>query len=130
MRRLFCILLCFITFMSSFLTSSAAQEPSFSVYALPNAKVFVTIRKSGGSVVATACVTANPLLTVSTTLHLQRNSDESWETVSSNNGSLDVSTTTSADSGSSYQAYVICTIYDNTGNVVDTIFGYSTVLST
>ena len=130
MKRLFCFLLCFITLFSSSLTAFAAQGSPFSVYALPNAKVFVTIRKSGSSVVATACVTANPLLTVSTTLHLQQNNDESWETVSSNTGGLDVSTTTPAESGSSYQAYVICTIYDSAGNVVDTIYGTSTVLST
>lgn len=128
MKRLFCILLCFITLTSSFLTAFAAQAPSFSVYALPNAKLSVTIRKSGSSIVATACVTANPLLTVSTTLHLQRNSDESWETVSSSTGDLDVSTTTSAESGLSYQAYAICTIYDSAGNVIDTLTCYSSTL--
>ena len=131
MKKLFRFLLCLIVLSACpFLTAFAAQRVPISTNALPNADVSVTIRRNGSSIKAIAYVTANPLLTVSTTIQIQEEDDNVWKTVTTNTGALDVSTTTSAESDSLYRAYVICTIYDIAGNVIDTIYGYSTVLST
>lgn len=129
MKRIFLFLLCAVFLSLPLANVYAELQSQITPRVIPDVKVSVTIKQSGNSVIGTAIVTTNPLLTVTTTVYMEQNDGSGWECVSTNVGGTRVTVTTIAESGTSYRVYVTCTVKDAAGNVVDTLTGYSNTLA-
>lgn len=125
MKKLVSLTLCVVIVMLISLTVVANASEALAPCVIPDVGLTVEIRSLSGSVAGLATVSANPLLTVATTVQIQREDNGAWTTVSTNNGRTLVSTTATAETGCTYRAYAVCVVTDSDGNVVGRLSDYS-----
>lgn len=108
-------------------TMSHADESA--ARAVTGNNIAINLYRSGSTIISTASVVSENDYRITATLYIQKLSNGSWTVVTSSAGTTKVVAQCSASSGSSYKAYVVCTITQISTGTAQTVTKYSSILT-